>query len=181
MGGVDKSALTRDGVSLLARTCYALDAATSIVVVGHSTAIDVPARVKFALEDPPFGGPAAGIGAGLHALEESAEPLVVVLACDLPYVDRALPHVLATPISAASDGVMVVDEDGRRQTLLGLYRRAALVSAAMTLGSLTGVAVRALVAGLILEEIALPNEALRDVDRWADARELGVEGGTDGT
>ncbi|MCW2748049.1 MAG: molybdopterin-guanine dinucleotide biosynthesis protein, partial [Nocardioidaceae bacterium] len=100
MGGVDKSALTRDGVSLLARTCHALDAATSIVVVGHSTASDVLTRVRYALEDPPFGGPAAGIGAGLHALEESAEPLVVVVACDLPYVDRALPRVLATPIPA---------------------------------------------------------------------------------
>jgi CTP:molybdopterin cytidylyltransferase MocA len=80
--GVPKSALLWRGSTLLQNTVDAvLDAgARRVVVVGPGASVadgaaggladgDGPAaRIMFAREDPPFGGPAAAIAAGLSAL-----------------------------------------------------------------------------------------------------------------
>lgn len=101
----------------------------------------------------------------------------------------------------ARDGWVAVDPDGRRQPLCGVYRRAALDEAVDALrrnssapaarptprpaprppaqpetpaGTLAGESMRALVRPLRLAEVALPADAVADVDTVADARRWNV-------
>ena len=55
--------------------------------------VALPGGVLRALEDPPLGGPVAGIGAGLDVLGRSAPVagLAGILTCDAPLSWRALP------------------------------------------------------------------------------------------
>src|SRR5699024_6507773 len=79
-------------------------------------------------EDPPWAGPVAGLIAGLRALPESAE-VVVVLPCDLPDLDAdTLRTLLASLASAgsATSATLAVDPRGRDQYLLAAWDRRAL-------------------------------------------------------
>ncbi len=90
----------------------------------------------------------AGIAAGLVAVPEPA-PWTLVLACDLVRPERAVDALLrAADDTADVDGFVAVDEDGRRQPLLALYRSSALREAVQALGDPTDAAVRRLTAGL---------------------------------
>ena len=146
------------------------------VVVGDEVATSRP--VRFVREDPPGGGPAAALLAGLDAVGATgaagaagAEPTtVVVLAVDMPLVSAATIDRLL--LSAAGDGALLVDDEGRRQLLCGAYSVAALRAAAPPAGSRTGLPVRRLLADLDLVEVpALAREA-HDVDEWADLERL---------
>ena len=202
LGGVAKASLLHDGRTLLQ---LAIEAARltdgAIVVVGpdaEATGSDAETTgpVRFVREHPAFGGPAAAIAAGLHALREeepSSAPLrspgrsrgVAVLACDMPGAAPALAVLLETAALAADpepgvDGWIAVDAGGRDQPLLGVYRsdalerRVAELEAAQPSGDLTGVAVRHLLSGLELRRVAVPEGGSADVDTWADAAALGV-------
>src|SRR5690606_16978050 len=142
--------------------------ARRIVVVGPEPAEPIPAGVLRAREQPPFGGPAAGIAAGLHRLSEHAAghaaelDAVLVLACDMPHIDRAVPVLLAalTADTPLTDGVIVVAPDGQRQPLAALYRSAALAAAIVTHASeLDGLSVRRLVGDLELTPVTVPEGA----------------------
>jgi molybdopterin-guanine dinucleotide biosynthesis protein A len=195
LGGVAKASLLHDGRTLLQ---LAIEAARltdgAIVVVGPDAEATEP--VRFVREHPAFGGPAAAIAAGLHALREeepSSAPLrsprrsrgVAVLACDMPGAAPALAVLLETAALATDseprvDGWIAVDAGGRDQPLLGVYRsdalerRVAELQAAQPSGDLTGVAVRQLLSGLELRRVAVPEGGSADVDTWADAAALGV-------
>ncbi|KQM16434.1 hypothetical protein ASF83_11465 [Plantibacter sp. Leaf171] len=208
LGGVAKASLLHDGRTLLQ---LAIEAARltggAIVVVGPDAETAEPAAettepVRFVREHPAFGGPAAAIAAGLHALREPqptrnlrspSAPLrspslsrgVAVLACDMPGAAPALAVILKTAALATAqepdvDGWIAVDAGGRDQPLLGVYRsdalerRVAELQAAQPSGDLTGVAVRHLLSGLDLRRVAVPEGGSADVDTWADAAELGV-------
>ena len=70
LGGQDKAALEVGGRSLLDRVLEgAGDLGGDVVVVGDTP---VPAGVLRTLEDPPDGGPVAGIATGLAALDAAA-------------------------------------------------------------------------------------------------------------
>ena len=106
LGGADKAALEVGGRTLLVRALEAVAGAEEIVVVGPTVGIVDPAAaaVRFVVEDPPGGGPAAGLLAGLAALAPGS-PLVVVLAVDMPYVGPATVARLLDALAA----------DGRRR------------------------------------------------------------------
>ncbi|WP_285035622.1 NTP transferase domain-containing protein [Plantibacter sp. ME-Dv--P-095] len=201
LGGVAKASLLHDGRTLLQ---LAIEAARltdgTIVVVGPDAETAEPVAettepVRFVREHPAFGGPAAAIAAGLHALHEpqptrnlrspSLSRGVAVLACDMPGAAPALAVILETAALATAqepdvDGWIAVDAGGRDQPLLGVYRsdalerRVAELQAAQPSGDLTGVAVRHLLSGLDLRRVAVPEGGSADVDTWADAAELGV-------
>lgn len=174
LDGTDKSALVLDGTTLLERVCRAVAGAGRIVIVG---AVDnPPGGIEVVREDPPFGGPAAGIGAGLAALGPAANDVVAILACDLPYAASAF-AVLRAAAEAGfdADALIAADDSGRRQTLLGLYRTAGLRAAVARAGPLDGMAVRALTGGLTFADIAVPAGSTLDVDTWHDVEELGIE------
>nr|WP_246223589.1 NTP transferase domain-containing protein [Pseudarthrobacter psychrotolerans] len=97
LGGVPKQSLTYDGDSLLRRSAAAAGGARAAVVVGPEAgevlAREVPAGFLRCREEPPFGGPAAAIAAGLAALataDGNRPPLTLVLACDMPNVGQAV-------------------------------------------------------------------------------------------
>lgn len=161
--GADKASIEVGGSTLLEHVLGALAEVPEVVVVGEEVLTSRP--VSFVREDPPLGGPAAGLLAGLAAFPRLPE-VVVVLAVDMPLVTtdtvrRLLAHV-------EGDGALLVDENGRRQFLCAAYRTEALGAAAPPVERRHGLSVRELVGGLRLAEVpALPGEA-DDVDTWED-------------
>jgi molybdopterin-guanine dinucleotide biosynthesis protein A len=165
LGGVDKAALTVDGVTLVDRAVAAARGVRSCVVVGP---VAVTAAVSVVQEEPAFSGPVAGLAAGLAALGRDASDAVLVLACDLADAQTAVAELLgAWSADPDVDGVCLADADGRQQWLAGLYRRTALDAALARLGEPTGRSVRDLVRGLALRTVAA-QAAAADVDTWED-------------
>ncbi|PZA18782.1 molybdenum cofactor guanylyltransferase, partial [Modestobacter versicolor] len=73
----------------------------------------------------PGGGPVPALAAGLAAV--GGTEVVAVLAADLPFVTHALVGELRERLTG--DGVLVVDDTGRDQLLLGVWRTAVLRTA----------------------------------------------------
>jgi molybdopterin-guanine dinucleotide biosynthesis protein A len=172
MGGVDKGAVQVDGVPLLDRVLAATGAAGEVVVVG--TRVPTTRAVTWTVEDPPLGGPAAGLLAALDRLR-SAPELVLVLAVDLPRVHPGTVSRLVTAVEADPhvDGAVLVDGDGRRQTLAAVYRHASLAAAGARHSDRHGLPMRRLVGPLRLVEVVARGDEARDVDTWADLEALG--------
>ncbi|HWK93390.1 MAG TPA: gephyrin-like molybdotransferase Glp [Luteimicrobium sp.] len=178
--GVPKPGVTLAGRTLLDHALAATAAARQTVVVGPPE-LSRPG-ITVVREDPPFGGPVAGLAAGLAALPRpepgDSEVPVLVLACDVPRAHAAVPLLLAAaygPEADAPDGAYLV-RDGRPQWLVGVYAREALDGALAELASgadgLAGASVRALVAGLRCAEVPDPGALSDDVDTWDDAARL---------
>lgn len=159
LGGVSKSDLLVGDSPLLDRALAAVGGAADVVIVGGSRRDGV----RWTLEEPPGGGPAAGVLAGLAALASSREPSpwTVVLAVDTPGAADAVPALLA---ARAQDGAWVIDDHGREQPLLAAYRTAVLALD----GDPHGAPMRTLVAGLDMVAVADPAAAAHDVDTWED-------------
>ncbi|GAA3627797.1 molybdenum cofactor guanylyltransferase [Lentzea roselyniae] len=154
LGGVDKAALSYRDATLLDHVLSVVDDASQIIVVGPEK--DLPG-VIWTREDPPGGGPLAGLAAGLR--EVTAER-VAVLAVDQPGLTR---NTIARLREAGGNAVL---KDDRTQWLIGMWNTAELRGALpedprdlplrKTLQQLNPV-----------EVSALPGEA-RDVDTPAD-------------
>lgn len=173
LGGVDKAAIEVDGVTLLERALTTTAAAVEVVVVG--SAVPTSRAVTWTLEDPPLGGPAAGLLRALDSLTASPE-LVAVLAVDMPKVNAGTIARLTWAVEAdpVADGAVLVDPSGRRQTLAAVYRRSALLAARPHQEQ--GLPMRRLVEGLRLVEVSTVGDEARDVDTWADVRDLQAPG-----
>ncbi len=160
-GGVDKAMLVLDGMSLLDRVLTATAGAASTVVVG-------PVRttyreVDWTVEDPPSGGPVAGLAAGLA---HGSAPIVVVVSCDLPWItEEDVTGLVAGLGNHAGFGLR--DTDGQEQQLATAYRRTALAKAIHDVGDPRDKSVRRTLAGLDLAWTE-PTHAGDDVDTWAD-------------
>lgn len=115
--GIDKSTVRFAGRTTLEHTVAILD--VPIIVVGPD---DQGLPVLRVQEDPPGGGPAAGIAAALPFI---TSPVMGVLATDMPFslaaLKRAVDHV-----TADVDGCVLIDATGREQYLCAAYRTDAL-------------------------------------------------------
>jgi len=175
LDGASKPALVLGGQSLLSSTLAAVGRARRIVVVGDETALDAGfGGFTVVREEPAFAGPAAGIAAGLAALNDS--DFTIVVACDMPAVASAI-EVLLAALRAGSDGVVAVSADGREQPLVGVYSTGALRDSTRLhrdAGNLENLSVRAFLSGLSPTPVAVPDGSTDDVDTWADAARLGV-------
>ncbi|WP_373299440.1 molybdenum cofactor guanylyltransferase [Amycolatopsis acidiphila] len=109
------------GKPLLRRAVDALAGAGPVVVVGPERA-GIPG-VRWTREEPPGGGPVAALAAGLAVLGEPE--LVAVLAGDLAAVRASTVDRLRAALGDA-DGAVLVDAQGRRQWLVGVWRTAKL-------------------------------------------------------
>lgn len=165
--GADKASMEIAGVTLLERALGALAEVPEVVVVGDRLLTSRP--VTFVREDPPGGGPAAGLLAGLASFP-ALPRLVVVLAVDMPLVTTAT--VARLMLSADEDGGLLVDDGGRRQYLCAIYRSEALLAAAPALEGQHGLPMRRLVSGLDLAEVPALGWEARDVDSWEDLTAL---------
>ena len=122
LGGQAKPQLEVGGRTMLAAVLGAVADADLRVVVGPPQ--PVPDGVRQVREQPPRGGPVAALRAGLA---EVSTDVVAVLAGDLPFLTGALIADLRARLTG--DGVLVVDDGGRDQYLLGVWRTAALRTA----------------------------------------------------
>lgn len=175
LGGQDKAALVVGGRTLVERLLQDVDLGGRVVVVGRTPLPPTPdgRTVLQTLEDPPDGGPVAGIAAGLDVLDGSGTEWVAVAAVDQPQAARAL-AVLADEVARADDTVQAVspvDATGHRQWLLAVYRRSALEAALAALPDVRNTSVRRLVSGLRWHEVDVEAGHLGDVDTWADVED----------
>jgi len=175
LGGVAKPDVEVANRPMLDHVLDAVAPARRVVVVGPSRLARpaTPGRpaVSTVLENPPFGGPVAGLAAGLAAVSLHDEgSLVAVLACDVPRAGRALPLLLATADGDENaDGARLVDAAGKPQHLLAVYRSGPLRHAVDRVDGCSGVrgaSMRALVAGLRMLDLPDRNRLGLDADTW---------------
>lgn len=181
LGGASKPDVVARGCRLVDHLLSGLDSlreelvVTRVVVVAPHTVV-LPTGVLRTLEDPPLGGPVAGIAAGAARLAQEAASggragLLGVLACDAPESWRALPLLRnALEETGTMDGACAL-VDGRVEYLLGVYRRPALESAVMPDGKgLRDVSVRSTLGGLDLAQVPLGalDHVAQDLDTWRD-------------
>jgi molybdopterin-guanine dinucleotide biosynthesis protein A len=167
LDGADKASVEVAGRTLLT---WALDAvldAAEVVVVGDPVATHRP--VTFTREDPRHGGPVAALLTGRDALLDP-RGLVAVLACDMPHLTAATFHRLREA-AAGHDGAVLVGPDGRRQLAMVLDVTR-LDAVRPGLEEQHGLALHRLLAPLDLAEVAAEGREHRDVDTWADLRDL---------
>lgn len=169
MGGVDKASIELAGRTLLEHALDAVIDAGEVVVVGEWVRTHRP--VTFTREDPPRGGPAAGLLAGLDAFARAPRQLAV-LAVDMPLVTLS---TMARMRRAAEghDGAVLCDGTGRRQLALVLDT-ARLRAVRPAYGDEHGLPLHRLTAGLDLVEVVAVDDEARDVDGWADLRDLAL-------
>ncbi|GIG55051.1 molybdenum cofactor guanylyltransferase [Demequina activiva] len=173
LGGVDKAALTIGDSTLLDRALEATAGCRDVVVVGPRD--ERRQEVLWTREDPPGGGPVAGLAAGVAALPDDAD-LVLVLACDMPRAASVAPALMAKAVNGltVADGAWGVDSSGRFQPLLAVYGRVALQRALGCVGDPHGASMRVLTSALRMTEVPV-GEAARDADTWDDVRVLREE------
>lgn len=174
--GADKASLEVEGVTLLEHALAATAEAAQVVVVGEPVLTSRP--VTWTREDPPFGGPAAALLAGMDALGPEVE-LFWALAVDMPRVTAATTRRLASALRRAEDaaGVVLVDAEGNRQPLAAIYRRERLAAARPDPGQESGLPLRRLLADLSLVELATVGSESQDVDTWSDLESIRAESG----
>jgi molybdopterin-guanine dinucleotide biosynthesis protein A len=197
LSGTPKALLRLEGKSLLLRTLEAVRRAQRIAVVGPGELAGELATFRrgagapeavLTREDPPFAGPAAGIAAGVAALDQGSGKehdggrprgagLTLILACDMPAADR-LPEQLLDAVAAAPSARLwlPVDAGGRVQPLACCADSRALreALAGFTAADLQGLSVRKLIADLPAARFPLAAAATDDVDTWEDAGRFGI-------
>ncbi|WP_238473543.1 molybdenum cofactor guanylyltransferase [Nocardioides cavernaquae] len=167
LAGADKASIEIHGRTLLE---YALDAvmdAGEVVVVGEWVPTNRP--VTFTREDPPLGGPAAGVLAGLDAFIAPPRQLVV-LAVDMP---RVTLDTIARLRDAAHlrDGAVLVDGSGRR-SLAYVLDTEVVAARRPAYGDEFGMSMRTLLGDMDLAAVPAVEGETRDVDTFADLRDL---------
>lgn len=179
MGGVSKTELDLDGRPLLAHVvdgCRAAGLAPLVVCPDH---VALPPGVPRCLEDPPFGGPAAGLLAGYRHSPDAT--FYALLAGDAPFAPRALPRLLealppagSTPIE---DDVAAPDPHGGKATYLpSVIRGTALsrLAEAFPADAARDLPLHRLLGGLATARVDLGPlaGAIADVNTWGDLEAL---------
>lgn len=160
LGGPGKPALEVRGRTLLDHVLLAAPAAAEVVVVGPRR--PTVRSVRWTREDPPGGGPVAGLAAGLH---EVTSPLVMVLAADLPRIAGAVPLLLARArlaVDRGRDGAWMVDATGRVQPMVSCVRAAPLRT--VMPAEPWGEPLHRVLAKLRLDDLPAPAGSVADVD-----------------
>jgi molybdopterin-guanine dinucleotide biosynthesis protein A len=194
LGGATKPEVLVAGRALVDHVLDGVRRARRVVLVAPASV--ARPGVPTVLEDPPGGGPVAGLAAGLAALADAApserragaagdaDPggpagdgfaaaeVVVVLACDVPRAGSAVPALVAAATVPGVDGARLVAADGSAQPLVAAYRRAPLAAALAALPSTHGVSMRRALAGLHLADVPDPDHASLDADTWDDVARL---------
>jgi molybdopterin-guanine dinucleotide biosynthesis protein A len=149
--GSDKSQALLHGVTLLDHVLSFIPEGIKTIIVG-----------KDVFEQPPLGGPVAGIARGLQEIDTE---FVAIAAVDMPYGSSLFPQLLE---AITDDAAMPVDSQGFKQPLCGIYRRQALLAALAKLGDVHGQSMRALCDLLVIDEVKVDAGALVDIDTPED-------------
>lgn len=103
--GSDKLEARLDGVPLLEHAVRELPADWELVIVGPQRPL--PRLARFVREDPPDGGPGAGLVAGARAAAAVGSTMIATMPGDAPHGSAAVRR-LAETLSAAPDSVVAV-------------------------------------------------------------------------
>ena len=171
LGGVDKPSLTVAGRSLLDGVLAACVGAEPIVVVGPRRS--TRQAVLWTREHPAHSGPVAALAAGLQVIPPNV-PLCAVLAADLPRMRAdTLGRLRAALVDRADqriDGAVLVDAQGRRQWLCGVWRTAALHAGLRAIADPANVPMHVLLGGLNCATLPAEADEALDVDTPEDLR-----------
>jgi molybdopterin-guanine dinucleotide biosynthesis protein A len=167
LDGADKASVELHGRTLLAWALDAVMDAAEVVVVGDPVPTHRP--VTFTREDPRHGGPVAALLTGRDALLDP-RGTVAVLACDMPYLSpQTFQRLRAAAVG--HDGAVLIGPDGRRQLAMVLdVDRLDEVRPGHE--QQHGLALHRLLSPLDLAEAEAQGREHRDVDTWADVRDL---------
>ena len=167
LGGADKASIELGGRTLLTWALDAVVDAAEVVVVGDPVPTHRP--VTFTRENPRHGGPSAALLTGRDALLD-ARATVAVLACDMPFLGPRTFRRLREA-AAGHDGAVLTGPDGRRQLAMVLDVDR-LDAVRPGLEEQHDLALHRLLAPLDLAEVPAEGREHRDVDTWADLRDL---------
>lgn len=158
LGGVMKPAVTVAGVRMVDRVIAAVRQVARPIVVGP-VELALPEGVARVQEDPPGGGPVAALAAALDAMPGA--DTVLLVAADLPLLTPDAIHALLVALPSAIagfDGVVFIDEAGRRQWLCGAWHadrlRQRLSDYAVARGGIEGAPLRELFGSLRIAELS---------------------------
>jgi molybdopterin-guanine dinucleotide biosynthesis protein A len=180
MGGAAKPALPVAGTPLLARVLAAAEDARPRIVVGPLELTPLlPHGVSLTFEDPPGGGPVAGLAAGVGLLTDAVRD-VAVLAADLPFLSPAVLSELRSRLGEDADAAVLTDDADRPQWLCSVWRYTALVDRLVLIGDPRGRSLRELVSGMKVAYVHTPtpsrppawfdcdtDEDIRRAEEWA--------------
>jgi molybdopterin-guanine dinucleotide biosynthesis protein A len=168
--GMDKALVTVGGVPMARRVADALRAAgVSVVRVIGRDAVDADLGLPVVADPSPHEGPLAGL---ITALTSSSADIVIVAACDLPWLDAtAVRCVLAAMDAPTVDAALAITD--RPQPLCGAWRRAVC---AARLEPIFAAGERALHralsrSGLDVAHVPVDPSAVRNVNTPADLGE----------
>lgn len=176
LDGVDKASVEHQGRTLLTWALDAVIDAGEVVVVGDP--VPTERAVTFVREDPRHGGPVAAMLTGRDALLRD-RPWLAVLACDMPFLTPVTFRRLREA-SVGRDGAALFGPDGRRQ-LVFVVAPGALDAVRPGLEEQHGAALQPLMARLDLADVPSVGDEHRDVDTWADLRDLLPQDGSGDT
>ncbi len=169
LGGADKASLVIAGQTLLdhaVRQAFG----RPVVVVGPDPQSDVPVIVT--REEPQGGGPAAGVAAGVAALEHGpvgapAGGLTALLAIDHAGVTVVTWRRLASAAQVAAGGAVLV-AGGRRQYGVGVFPLAPLRERCGARPAWHGRPLRELLDPMVAVEVQARGDESRDIDTLED-------------
>jgi len=121
--GRDKALLKIDGKPVILRLVDLVRPLTDQIVICANDA-DAYAFLDLPVVPDIYGnqGPLAGLHA---AMARSTHPVILLLACDLPYLSLRLLSALVDAVEGY-DAVVCQTSDGRKQPLCAVYRRSCL-------------------------------------------------------
>jgi molybdopterin-guanine dinucleotide biosynthesis protein A len=154
--GRDKATTVVSGRRMIDRVLAQIPAEVPVVVVGPDPGTD--RQVTVTREDPPGGGPAAAIGAGLPHVDTE---WVAVIAADMPF---AVDVVIGLLNRLGSAQAVVPQAQDHPQPLCALYRAEVL----RALDLAPGTSMRALLADLDVDYAHADPQAFIDIDTPAD-------------
>jgi molybdopterin-guanine dinucleotide biosynthesis protein A len=125
MHGLDKSALDIGGRSILSRQIEILRALTpELLIIGDPTRVHVPVPgVRVVADRLPDAGPLGGL---YTALLETTTPSLVLVACDMPFLDLPFLQHLALRVREADAEVAVPRTADGYHPLCAAYARTLL-------------------------------------------------------
>lgn len=165
LGGVAKPWLHIGGLPIIEHILTAVrPLVAQCILVGARPADWGHADVEWTQEQPPGGGPAAAVRAGMAAVAAEVDE-ILLLAGDAPFVAEPLTILLDTEF--AGDG-LALDVDGQIQYLCARLRRQALDRAITT----PTTSMRGIFEGL---HITTVGAVLQDADTWEDVKRLRQE------
>ena len=161
--GRDKLSEVVEGQTVLDWVLDAWSFADEQIVVGPVRPTHRP--VRWCREDPPGGGPAAGVAT---ALQHARNEWIAIAAGDAPLVGAVVSDLRAAAVLAVeqgADGAWLVDGAGQPQPLATIARKSALIAA---LSDAHNASLLRRLETLALQEVKTTSDVLRDVDTPED-------------